>query len=99
MERRSLFAFGSNESANPVAASSRAMRVARRSTDGREIAGRQNLAVRLQRDGIDRKVGVRIERISHASDGIQPRDAAARLSADVAEIAARQNLAVRLHRD
>ena len=65
----------------------------------REIAARQNLAVRLHRDGIDVTVRVRVERISQSGHGIEPGDEVARLSADAGERAARQNLAVRLHRD
>ena len=126
--RTSSFAFGLNESARPVVASSRAMLlrvcppmlvksppakilpsactaiertvavrvrierirqagggiepgdvVARLSADGGENAARQNLAVRLHRDGIDSTVRVRVERISQAGRGIEPGDAVARL--------------------
>ena len=48
----------------------------------REIAARQNLAVRLHRDCIDNTVRVRVERICQAGRGIEPGDAVARLSAD-----------------
>ena len=65
-----------------------------------EIAARQDFAVRLDRDCPDKKVRVRIERISQASGGIEPGNEIARLSANAArEIAARQNLPVRLYRD
>ncbi len=47
-----------------------------------EIAARQNLAVRLHRDGTDSTVRVRVERISQAGRGIEPGNAIARLSAD-----------------
>ena len=55
IEKTPSFAFGLNESANPVVASSRAMRlrVCPPMCD-REIAARQNLAVRLHRDCTDR---------------------------------------------
>ena len=51
ISRRHLpFAFGSNESANPVVASSRAMRLRICPPMLREKAAHQNLAVRLHRD-------------------------------------------------
>ena len=75
-------AFGLKESVKPVVASSRAMRIARRSTDARELAARQNLAVRLHRDRPNNSVRTRVERISQAGGGIEPGDAVARLSAD-----------------
>src|SRR6266702_162410 len=79
--------------------------VARLSADAirsAEKAARQNLAVRLHRDGIDIIVRVRVERIRRSGGGIEPGDAIARLSADAvraAEKAAQYNLAVRLHHD
>ena len=47
-----------------------------------ETAAHQNLAVRLHRDGKDKIVRVRVERISQAGRWIEPGDAIARLAAD-----------------
>ena len=56
-----LFAFGSNESARPVVASSRAMRLRVCPPMLAEKAAHQNLAVRLHRDRTDIIVRVWIE--------------------------------------
>ena len=99
-----LFAFGLNESARPVVASSRAiwlrvcppMLFAPLKLPPAKILPSACTAI-----DYDTTVRVRVERISQAGGGIEPGDAVARLSADAVlrESAARQNLAVRLHRD
>ena len=66
-----LSAFGSNESANPVVASSRAMRIRSARRAGERTAN-QNLAVRLNRDRIDIIVRVRIERGVERTVRIEP---------------------------
>ena len=50
IEKTSLSAFGSNESAKPVVASSRAMRLRACPPMLSKMAARQDLAVRLHRD-------------------------------------------------
>ena len=96
-----MFGFGSNESANPVTASSRAMPSARLSADVAEKTAHQDLPVRLHHDRIDITGAnrVRVPRIGQSGHGVEPGDFVAPLSADGVENAARQNLPIRLHRD
>ena len=106
MAKTVLLAFGSNESAKPVVASSRAMllRVCPPMLFAREIAARQNLAVRLHRDGIDNIVRVRVEGGVERAVRVQPgnvvaRDRRSTVGRERCKIAADKDLAVRLHDD
>ena len=70
-----------------------------------KIAGDENLAVRLDGDGVDLAADdAEIERLVEPAVGFQPGDAIARhrrsaVRRERGESAARQNFAVRLHRD
>ena len=85
MERTVSFAFGSNESANPVVASSRAMRL--RGCPPMLFAPLKPPPAKILPsacNAIEKTVivRIRIERISQAGRGIEPGDAVARLPAD-----------------
>src|ERR1043166_5261163 len=74
--------------------------VAGLSPDSSKTATVQNLSVRLHRDCVHCTAGrVRIERVRHAGDRIEPRDEPTCLPADGEEDATGQDLSVRLHRN
>ena len=86
IEKTPLFAFGLNESARPVAASSRAMLLrACPPMLVKKSPPAKILPSACTRDGMD-IVRVRVERISQTGRGIEPGDVIARLSADAGEI-------------
>ena len=99
MESTSPFAFGSNESAAPVTASSRAMRLRVCPPMFRELAAHQNLSVRLHRDRIDITVRVRVESRVERAVRVQSGNVVARHAQDAAKDAGDEDLAVRLDSD
>ena len=104
IERTSSFAFGSNESASPVVASSRAMRLRVCPPMLVKLPPAKILPSACTAMAKTVSVRVRIETVSSVPSGVQPGDAVARghrsaVGRERRKTAADQNLAVRLHRD